>query len=127
MNANSRFRIGGIRRPTRALYLLCSSFAFASHAHADERPKPSTVQVSLSEWKVSLTPTAVPAGEVVFDVTNSGKVPHSLEIEGRGLEKSTSLLMPGASATLSLDLRAGTYEASCPVGRGSHKVLGMTN
>jgi hypothetical protein len=35
--------------------------------------------------------------------------------------------MPGASQTLTLDLRAGTYEAYCPVGKGSHKMLGMTN
>jgi hypothetical protein len=27
--------------------------------------------------------------------------------------------------TLTLDLRAGTYEAYCPVGKGSHKMLGM--
>jgi hypothetical protein len=63
----------------------------------------------------------------VFEVTNAGKVPHSLEIEGRGVEKSTSLIASGGSATLTLDLSAGMYEAYCPVGKGSHKMLGMTN
>jgi hypothetical protein len=61
----------------------------------------------------------------VLEVTNSGDVPHALEIEGHGIEKSTPEIMPGASATLMLDLRAGTYEAYCPVGKGSHKMLGM--
>src|SRR3989442_11251486 len=131
MNAFSKFSIGTIARPARVLSLLCFSLALqcvaSSRANADEKPKPNTIQVSLSEWKVSLTPRAVPPGPVVFEVTNSGKVPHALEIEGRGVEKSTSRILPGASATLTLDLRAGTYEAYCPVGKGSHKMLGMTN
>jgi uncharacterized cupredoxin-like copper-binding protein len=131
MNAVSRFRIGGIARPTHALYLLSLSLALhcvaSSRANAEEKAKPDTVQVSLSEWKVSLTPKAVPPGPVVFQVTNSGKVPHAFEIEGRSVEKSTSRIMPGASATLTLDLRPGTYEAYCPVGRGSHKMLGMAS
>jgi hypothetical protein len=127
MNAVSKFRIG----LTHALYLLCFSLALqclgSTRANADQKPNPSTVQVGLSEWAVSLTPSAVPPGQVVFEVTNSGKVPHALEIEGRGVEKSTSRLMPGASEKLTLDLSAGTYEAYCPVGKGSHKMLGMTS
>jgi len=127
MNTVSKFR--SIALPIPARYLLCLGLALqgvlSPRANAEEKPKPSTVQVSLSEWKVSLTPKAVPPGPVVLEVTNSGDVPHALEIEGRGIEKSTPQIMPGASATLTLDLRAGTYEAYCPVGKGSHKMLGM--
>jgi len=127
MNTVSKFR--SIALPIPARYLLCLGLALqgvlSPRANAEEKPKPSTVQVSLSEWKVSLTPNAVPPGPVVLEVTNSGDVPHALEIEGRGIEKSTPQIMPGASATLTLDLRAGTYEAYCPVGKGSHKMLGM--
>ena len=116
---------------TRTLYLLGLSLALqclvATRAGAAEKPMPNTVQVSLSEWAVSLTPAAVPPGSVVFEVTNTGKVPHALEIEGGGVEKKTSPIKPGASETLTMDLRAGTYEAYCPVGKGSHKMLGMTN
>jgi hypothetical protein len=129
MNTVSRFRVNGTVRPVQALYLLCLGLAmqgaFTTRASAAEKSKPNTIQVNLSEWKVSLTPQAVPPGPVVLEVTNSGKIPHALEIEGRGLEQSTSRLMPGASARMTLDLRAGTYEAYCPVGRGSHKMLGM--
>ncbi|HYQ89128.1 MAG TPA: hypothetical protein VEU09_05815 [Candidatus Binatia bacterium] len=131
MSAVSESRIGRIARRTPAFLLLCLGLALpwvvSSLANAEEKPKPNTVQVSLTEWRVSLTPKEVPPGPVVFQVTNSGKVPHALEIEGRGLEKSTSRILPGASATLALDLRPGTYEAYCPIGRGSHKRMGMTN
>lgn len=127
MNPVAKLHIG----PTHALYVLCLSLALQSlvstRAGAVENPKPHTVQVSLSEWAVSLTPAVVPPGSVVFEVTNAGKVPHALEIEGGGIEKKTSSIMPGASETLTLDLRAGTYEAYCPVGKGSHKKLGMAN
>jgi len=126
MNATSKFRIGSTQ-----LFLLCFSLALqclvSPRASADEKPKPSTVQVTLSEWEVSLAPKTVPPGPVVFEVTNSGKVPHELEIEGSGVEKSTSRVMPGNKTTLMVDLRAGSYEAYCPVGKGSHKMLGMTN
>jgi len=127
MNAVVKSRIGS----TQPLYLLCLSIALqclvSTRANAVEKPKPHTVQVSLSEWAVSLTPAVVPPGSVVFEVTNAGKVPHALEIEGGGIEKKTSSIMPGGRETLTLDLRAGTYEAYCPVGKGSHKMLGMTN
>ena len=128
MNTVSRFRVSGIARP---VHLLCFGLALqcaaSPRANADEKPAPSTVQVHLSEWEVLLTPKTVPSGPVVLQVTNAGKVPHALEIEGRSIEKTTPRLMPGASATLKLDLRDGTYEAYCPVGKGSHKMLGMTS
>ena len=90
------------------------------------KPKaPSTVKVDLSEWKVQLTPARVPAGPVVFEVSNSGTIPHAFEVEGRGLEKSVPQIQRGATATLKVDLRAGSYEVYCPVGKGSHRMLGM--
>src|SRR5438309_11735877 len=101
MSVVSKPRVGRVARRTPELLLLCLGLALQcvvpSPANAEEKPKPNIVQVSLSEWKVSLTPRAVPAGPVVFKVTNSGKVPHALEIEGRGLEKSTARILPGDS------------------------------
>jgi len=84
-----------------------------------------TVKVTLSEWKVQLSPDKIPAGPVAFEVSNTGSIPHALEVEGRGLERKTAQIQPGATATLQLDLPAGRYEAYCPVGKGSHKMLGM--
>ena len=93
------------------------------------RPNPSgepvAVTAKLSEWKVQLSAATVSAGPVAFTVTNSGSIPHALEVEGQGLEQQTVLLQPGSSTTLTLTLAPGTYEVYCPVGEDSHKKLGM--
>jgi hypothetical protein len=99
----------------------------SSYGNTVRQPAPSTVKVNLSEWKVQLTPPRVPPGPVVFEVTNTGTIPHAFEVEGGGIEKSTPQMRPGATVTLKLDLRAGSYEAYCPVGKDSHKMLGMLN
>jgi hypothetical protein len=127
MNTAPSFRTCTIARVASYLLLptLLLAFAFATRAHAAEKPATNAVHVTLSEWNVSLTPGVVPPGPVVFEVANSGTVPHALEIEGRGVEKSTPQIAPGATATLTMDLPTGTYEAYCPVGKGSHKMLGM--
>ncbi len=131
MNSVPQRRAPSIVSLSGPLHLLCITLAlpcFASaYGHSDARPTASTVKVSLSEWKVQLTPTRVPPGPVIFEVTDTGTIPHAFEIEGRGLEKSTPQIQAGASATLKVDLRVGSYEAYCPVGKGSHKMLGMMN
>ena len=86
---------------------------------------PPAVVARLSEWKVELSPAAVPAGTVTFTVTNGGSIPHAFEVEGHGVEQETPLIQPGATATLTLALRPGGYEVYCPVGNDSHKKLGM--
>ena len=85
----------------------------------------ASLNVRLTEWKVELSSESVPAGEVTFSVTNAGSIPHAFEVEGHGLEKETPLIQPGQTATLTLTLKAGRYEAYCPVGQDSHKHLGM--
>jgi plastocyanin len=86
---------------------------------------PAQVNVQLSEWQVALSQQTVAAGPVTFVVTNSGQIPHAVEIEGEGLEKEIETIQPGATATLTVTLKAGRYELYCPVGDGSHKKLGM--
>jgi len=122
MNAVRKSRLIATRSMLFGFALTC---ALPLRANAEEKPRPTTVQVKLSEWKVALSPATIPPGTVRFEITNTGKVPHALEIEGRGIEKSTPRIAPGDRATLTLNLRDGTYEAYCPVGRGSHKMLGM--
>ncbi len=85
----------------------------------------AAVSVKLSEWKVELSSSSITAGPVTFTVTNTGTIPHAFEVEGQGIEQETTVIQPGSSATLTLTLKPGTYEAYCPVGNDSHKKLGM--
>jgi len=129
MNASTQSSTRRLIRSVRSLYLPYLGAAILSLSpptvHAGQDSKASTVKVNLSEWKVQVTPSSVPAGPVTFAVTNAGTIPHAFEVEGRGMERSTPQIQPGTSATLKLDLRSGSYEMYCPVGKGSHKMLGM--
>ena len=117
-------------RPNPIILMLPTAFAAtigALHAASPaRRHDPVAVGATLSEWTIRLTNATVPAGPVSFTVTNGGSIPHAFEVEGNGTERETSLIQPGASATLALTLKPGTYEIYCPVGRDSHKKLGMT-
>jgi hypothetical protein len=105
---------------------LATGLVGATPARSNPRiPVPAAVNASLSEWKVELSSGTLPAGSVLFTVTNRGSIPHALEVEGRGIEQATPLIQPGGSATLALTLASGTYEIYCPVGQDSHKKLGM--
>ena len=86
---------------------------------------PAAVSAKLSEWKVELSERSIAAGTVTFTVANVGSIPHAFEVEGQGIEQETAVIQPGASATLTLTLKPGTYEVYCPVGEDSHKKLGM--
>src|SRR4051812_40533244 len=77
---------------------------------------PRVISAKLSEWKVELSQPTVAAGAVKFTIANAGSIPHGFEVEGQGVEKETAVIPPGATATLSLTLKPGSYEVYCPVG-----------
>lgn len=103
--------------------LLCAADVGASGRPVSDAP--AQLSVRLSEWKVELSQPTIAAGTVRFAITNAGSIPHAFEVEGQGLEQETGLIQPGASDTLTLTLKPGTYEVYCPVGEESHKKLGM--
>src|SRR3989440_10293216 len=105
-----------------ALGLLGAVVGAASRPHLDAAAQ---VSVKLSEWNVGLSQASIAAGPVTFVVTNAGSIPHGFEVEGQGIEKEIETIQPGASDTLTLTPKAGTYEVYCPVGEDSHKKLGM--
>ena len=83
------------------------------------------VSVTLSEWKLGLSRDTVKAGSVTFSVANGGSMAHALFVRGTGVAKGTKDIGKGESATLTVTLKAGTYNVYCPMSDGSHKLAGM--
>jgi plastocyanin len=86
------------------------------------------VAVRLVEWAVEISADTVPAGEITFQVMNSGTLNHAFEVEGQGVEEETPIVQPGGTATLTVTLEPGTYQLYCPVqAEYNHEQQGMTN
>ena len=83
-----------------------------------------TVQVSEKEFKITLPSTTLKPGSYVFDLSNDGKIPHDLTIDGPGVSnEKTPVINGGQHATLKVKLTAGQYDFYCSV--PGHKQLGM--
>jgi uncharacterized cupredoxin-like copper-binding protein len=87
---------------------------------AGEKAAAKTIAVQEKEYKITLASSTVPAGPIAFDVSNVGRIPHDLTIQG---SKATPLISPGKSATLTVTLKPGTYTLYCSV--PGHRKLGM--
>jgi plastocyanin len=85
----------------------------------------TAVTVTEREYKLTLPRTHVAAGKYTLVAANKGKLSHSLEIAGPGIkgERIAGTIKPGASGTLSVTLKAGSYSIWCPV--PGHAALGM--
>jgi uncharacterized cupredoxin-like copper-binding protein len=86
----------------------------------------SSGSMTVTESDFKLDPSTLnvdAAGSVTITVKNDGQTTHALEVEGQGTEKKTNDIAPGATATLTLDLKKGSYEMYCPI--DGHKQLGM--
>jgi hypothetical protein len=80
------------------------------------------VTVSLTEFKVTVSPTEVHPGQVTLQVRNEGRDTHALAIET--LNVRTPNLKPGQAAALTFIAQSGkTYTLYCPV--DAHRDLGM--
>ncbi|MET7619809.1 plastocyanin/azurin family copper-binding protein [Streptomyces sp. NPDC005408] len=86
-------------------------------------PGVTQVKADLTDFHIALSQTTFKAGDYAFVAKNSGHHDHALEIEGPAGEHRTKTLAPGASETLKVTLKSGTYEVYCPV--DAHKDMGM--
>ena len=85
-----------------------------------------TVDVKITDAGVEM-PSRVTSGKTAFVVTNAGKQKHNFEIEGENLEKSFWLaIAPGASKTMQVNLKPGTYEADCKLHTGKEPKTKLT-
>jgi plastocyanin len=100
--------------------LIVAALAVFSSAAAAQ-----SVPVTLTEWKLDMKRDTVPAGPVTFRVTNDGSMLHAFHVEGTGVDKETRQISKGESASLTLNLKPGTYELYCPMSELSHKKAGM--
>ena len=72
--------------------------------------------------KFDKTKLAAKAGTVTINFDNPSTTAHAVEIEGNGVEEKSDTITEG-KASVTADLKPGTYEFYCPV--DSHKAQGM--
>jgi plastocyanin len=84
------------------------------------------VPVTLTEFKIAMARDTVKAGAVTFRVKNSGVMTHGFYVIGDKVDKGTPDIPAGQEASLTVTLKAGTYEVFCPMSDNSHKLGGMT-
>lgn len=75
-----------------------------------------TVLVSIDDNNIGMPTTVVP-GPVVFTVTNAGTKQHDFQVEAANmpLKKLENALEPKGTASLQVDMPAGTYTVICPI------------
>src|ERR1041384_4320265 len=86
----------------------CSSSQHATgNTTVTRTDKGANVQVLLDEYKIHM-PTTVPAGEVTFNIKNTGSHRHNFEINGHGVDAKLGRdLEGGQSADLHVTLTPG--------------------
>ena len=73
---------------------------------------------------IGLPSTTLKPRTYTFALSNQGRLPHDLTIDGPKVSKAhTPLIGPGKNATLKVTLAAGTYDFYCSV--PGHKQAGM--
>ncbi len=93
----------------------------AGAAAASTPSGPTVVTVTLSDYAIKMSPSAIPAGPVKWEIRNTAATLHDVGIKGLFVSKK---LKKNQVQTISTpNLEAGTYEVLCDV--PGHKDLGM--
>ena len=110
-----------------AAVVLGRSEPAASEAHETSPTVVTVVAGQPTEWRFALSKASgIPAGTVLFKVTNKGALPHLFKVCSAPVAsarlnacagKATAIIKPGHSATLTVQLtHAGMYEFLCTSG-----------
>jgi uncharacterized cupredoxin-like copper-binding protein len=85
------------------------------------------INATLREWALDLDQTEVPAGRVVFNVTNAGQFAHNLTVEDSTgvIGKTPNFGSADGVQTLELELTPGTYNIICSL--PGHATRGQQN
>ena len=102
-----------------AAVLFVAGTSIAS-AGVKAHPAAASVSVTASEYKFVLSSSSLSKpGAVTFKIKNAGHVAHDFKIDN----KTSKMLSPGQSTTLSVTLAKGSYPYECTV--PGHAALGM--
>jgi hypothetical protein len=105
-----------------AALLACLPFVVACGGDNSES-QDRMVQVNVTDQQLQM-PESLPTGATTFQITNAGNHEHSFGIAGpAGDMKLDKTLKPGETATLDMNLEAGTYRVYCPVDESHGKPL----
>jgi uncharacterized cupredoxin-like copper-binding protein len=99
---------------------------------------PTEVNVKLTEFKIEMDKTSIPAGPVKFNIQNTGNEKHEVVLEPAGTNdqpfevngkaSEAEDIEPGASATLEWTIdQPGSYQLGCHITENDedHYALGM--
>ena len=91
--------------------------------HLKNPEEPIEVTVTFTDTTFRLSSASLESGATTFVVVNHGKRRHVFTIKGPGVNgMHTATLAAGQSAKLTVQLRAGAYVLSDPVGLGAYNV-----
>ena len=88
-------------------------------------PPPTRVQVTSTEFRLSMSRVVVPGGRVRIELVNFGEDPHDLKLRRIGGKYTYTIpeTHPGERSTKTLRLVAGRYQVWCAV--DGHRDWGM--
>lgn len=75
------------------------------------------VDIKLNEWSILPDNLTIPAGKVIFVVSNDGNATHNLAVQNAGSDvgKTPNFTKADGSKNLELDLQPGTYTLICTI------------
>ena len=93
-------------RPTAALglVLLLAGACAPAPAPVDAAEAADTIDVGLTDFAIATSAERLRDGRVTLQVTNAGATAHDLRVAGDGIAHTTSVLAPGASTVIQLDV-----------------------
>ena len=105
------------------MVVLALALTGGSLAGVARQASATKVTVTLANGRLRVSNTNLEAGTTTFVVLNKATGRHALAISGPGLKNAqTPKLAPGATATLTVKLRAGAYMLADPFGSGFYDV-----